>query len=186
MPGRNHTFNPQTTEIHNCARGHKHAASVYLLMDLCTYTARTQWQWPEFLLITKFTYNWLNLKLVNSQNQHKCIIHQRKEQLNRLMKCWVACLGFAAAAELTVKHINKGLGEDVWVFVNECCSKWFLDCTAANTVWQLLSNVAGLILQIPLYSGLARVLKPTWHAEQQEIKLWSALVCRADLLPHCL
>lgn len=62
---------------------------------------------------------------------------------------------------------------------------WFLDCAAANTVWQLLANAGGLILQIPLSSPLARVLKPTWHTEQQEIKLWSALVCWADLLPRC-
>lgn len=44
--------------------------------------------------------------------------------------------------------------------------------------------------QIPLYSPLALFLKPTWHsalhAEEQEIKLRSALVCWADLLPpHC-
>lgn len=51
------------------------------------------------------------------------------------------------------------------------------------------SDVGGLNLQIPLYSLLALFLKPTWHsalhAEQQEIKLRSALVCWADLLPHC-
>lgn len=104
--------------------------------------------------------------------------------MNRIVKWWVVSVG-VATVESTLKHINKASKKHVWVFVNECCSKWFLDCAAANTVWQLLANAGGLILQIPLSSPLARVLKPTWHTEQQEIKLWSALVCWADLLPRC-
>lgn len=58
-----------------------------------------------------------------------------------------------------------------------------------QTVWQHQSDVGGLNLQISLYSLLALFLKPLWHlvlhAEQQEIKLWSALVYWDDLLPHC-
>lgn len=58
-----------------------------------------------------------------------------------------------------------------------------------DTMWQHHSDVGGLNLQIPLYSRWALFLKPTWHsalhAEEQEIKLRSALVCWADLLPHC-
>lgn len=107
-----------------------------------------------------------------------------KEHMNRIVKWRVVSVG-VATVESTLKHISKASKEDVWVFVNECCSKWFLDCAAANTVRQLLANAGGLVLQIPFSSPLARVLKPTWHNEQQEIKLWSALVCRADLLPRC-
>lgn len=55
-------------------------------------------------------------------------------------------------------------------------------------MWQHRSDVGGLNLQIPLYSLLALFLKPTWHsalhAKEQEIKLRSALVSWADLLPH--
>ena len=59
-----------------------------------------------------------------------------------------------------------------------------------DTTRQCHSGVRGLHSQIPLYSPLALFLKPTWHsalhAEEQEIKLRSALVCWADLLPpHC-
>lgn len=89
-----------------------------------------------------------------------------------------------AAVEFTLKQINKASSEGVRVFVNERCSQWFLDCAAANRATASLQR-GGLVLQIPLYSRLARLLKPTWHAEQQEIELWSALVCWADLLPHC-
>lgn len=91
---------------------------------------------------------------------------QMCNSLNTTRNWWVISTDVEVALKRNRK-IQRGYG-----FVNERCSKWFLDCTTTTTARQLLSNVGGLVLQIPLYSagsGLKAHLT-CWAAGNQTVE----------------
>lgn len=88
-----------------------------------------------------------------------CKYKYDQELMSHIHRCW--------GGSKTHRKIQRGCG-----FVNERCSKWFLDCTTTTTARQLLSNVGGLVLQIPLYSagsGLKAHLT-CWAAGNQTVE----------------
>lgn len=106
--------------------------------------------------------------------------------MNRIVKWWVVSVG-VATVELTLKHIKHPKRMCEYLLMNVALSdSWIalqqIQCDSFSPTQEDSSYKS----PSPLFSSpLAQVLKPTWHNEQQEIKLWSALVCWADLLPRC-
>lgn len=127
-----------------------------LSIDLCPFSQDTTTligtsAQEQVFLITSKAVNLQPMQMCNSLNttRNLWVIH----------RCW-GCFK-------THRKIQRG-----WGFVNERCSKWFLDCTTTTTARQLLSNIGGLVLQIPLYStgsGLKAHLT-CWAAGNQTVE----------------